>query len=80
MIQARKRWLQAANDLITDLKQRRVHISKVFQGKEHLRPLRSLSKHWRDKVGSFLAKDPAQLVSLRKVAVCVEGGLKLGEE
>jgi len=77
MIEARRRWLESANNLITDLRQRSVYVSKQFPGKEHLRPLNQLSKFWREKVGTFLARDPAQLVSLHKLEDLMKSGQKL---
>lgn len=80
MIEARRQWLENAASLISDLRHKRVFVSKMFPQKEYLRPLNTLTKYWQHKVGDFFTKDPAHLVSLHKITICYMNGKKMDLE
>ena len=79
-MEARTTWLEKASNVISDLRQKRVFVPKLFPNKEHLRPVNSLSKRWKKKVCEFFNKDPANLVSLHKVSQAVSLGRELKVE
>lgn len=80
MADALRRWQEEATLAITELKEFKQIVPKMFPNKEHFQPLNMLQKTWRVRIIEFFGRDLYKLVHLSKLELLMDKANKLGIE